>query len=372
MVHEFPFDGKTWAVILGTWADPDEYRLWGSYEKDPTVTGYNRWILLREVHSDESTGRKRSHHTLGLSSSGKETSAACHATTKTGSAQRNSKRKKKPRSTDSGYPARGKKRRMNVVDSGDCPPGYSGRFNENDDDEEPVPIKQEASQSISAPGLAIRPARSTDTKVVNLTPAQQLMSESFITRASNNSTQNLVGSKLQAFGDTRSTPALYEGLEISAVGNIIEDGKQGVLPSLHHDSNRQGAATQVDDSDLTSNNDLSNANSQLLGNGLLHTNGKAAHVPTQKSTDLPSALGVQSSHRLDLHKLYGDAVVHLVDLTDSGGCFAIDSNKMLREHVERLSLAAEKDDEFAFRMLWNSVNHDLATVGLARLPALGS
>lgn len=64
-MHKFPFDKDIWALVFGTWADPDEYRIWGAWDTDPSVTGYNAWVLLREVHPEESTGsRKRSRETL--------------------------------------------------------------------------------------------------------------------------------------------------------------------------------------------------------------------------------------------------------------------------------------------------------------------
>lgn len=58
-MYRFSFDNDVWALILGTWDDPDEYRVWGAWDTDPSVTGYNAWVLLREVHADEPTGSSR-------------------------------------------------------------------------------------------------------------------------------------------------------------------------------------------------------------------------------------------------------------------------------------------------------------------------
>ena len=59
LVHQFLFDNKIWAMILGSWSSPDEYRVWGSWHKDPSVTNYNECVLLREDFNTKPTGASK-------------------------------------------------------------------------------------------------------------------------------------------------------------------------------------------------------------------------------------------------------------------------------------------------------------------------
>jgi hypothetical protein len=52
LIHQFPYDdGQTWAVILGTRDDPDEYYIWGKIADDGNTrtTSYHDKIVLKEA-----------------------------------------------------------------------------------------------------------------------------------------------------------------------------------------------------------------------------------------------------------------------------------------------------------------------------------
>lgn len=53
-MHRFSRGGETWAVILGTWDDPEKYALWGVYKDySPNVTGYLECSRLERCDSVE-------------------------------------------------------------------------------------------------------------------------------------------------------------------------------------------------------------------------------------------------------------------------------------------------------------------------------
>ena len=141
-MHKFPFDRDIWALVLGTWADPDEYRVWGAWDTDPSVTGYNAWVLLEEVHSDEPTGsRQRSRGTLDDTIDGRS----------------------KP--TRAAIPSRKKKRPSKQASPDhDCCNDWDIDCGEDDDDDEEI-FKRETSETrsirelpnIRAPGPASNP-----------------------------------------------------------------------------------------------------------------------------------------------------------------------------------------------------------------------
>jgi hypothetical protein len=41
LIHEFPWDGQIWAVILGTRDDPEEYSIWGKVDDNTRQISYH-------------------------------------------------------------------------------------------------------------------------------------------------------------------------------------------------------------------------------------------------------------------------------------------------------------------------------------------
>lgn len=72
--------------------------------------------------------------------------------------------------------------------------------------------------------------------------------------------------------------------------------------------------------------------------------------------------------RISLHAAYENAEAHVVDLQDNSGDIVMDSNEQLANHLKRLKMAADKDNEDMFEMMWRAVNRDLVKAGLDRLP----
>lgn len=72
--------------------------------------------------------------------------------------------------------------------------------------------------------------------------------------------------------------------------------------------------------------------------------------------------------RISLSDAYENAEAHVIDLQDSSGDLVMDSNQQLANHLKRLKMAADKDSEDMFGMMWRAVNRDLVKAGLDRLP----
>jgi len=60
LIHQFPWDGETWAVILGTRDHPEEYWIWGKIDDNTRQTSYHDRVLLREVSRAKSLKRSSS------------------------------------------------------------------------------------------------------------------------------------------------------------------------------------------------------------------------------------------------------------------------------------------------------------------------
>ena len=57
LIHQFRWEEQTWAFILGTRDDPEEYRIWGKIDDTSEQISYNDKILLEEVPPAEPTTR---------------------------------------------------------------------------------------------------------------------------------------------------------------------------------------------------------------------------------------------------------------------------------------------------------------------------
>lgn len=74
-MHEFKFCGQVWAVMLGTWETPEEYRLWGSaWKDDPNATAYYESIALKEIYGPGIGGSKRQRESSSVTSESQEDS----------------------------------------------------------------------------------------------------------------------------------------------------------------------------------------------------------------------------------------------------------------------------------------------------------
>lgn len=68
-MHEFTSCGQTWAVILGTWETPEEYRLWGSaWKDDPNATAYYEGVILKEIYGPGMGDNKRQRESPSVAS----------------------------------------------------------------------------------------------------------------------------------------------------------------------------------------------------------------------------------------------------------------------------------------------------------------
>jgi hypothetical protein len=95
------------------------------------------------------------------------------------------------------------------------------------------------------------------------------------------------------------------------------------------------------------------------------------NTPAQRSTLsrlIPSAAETLQARISSLSEAYENAEAHVVDLQDSSGDLVMDSNEQLANHLKRLKMAADKDNEDMFGMMWRALNRDLTTAGLDRLP----
>jgi hypothetical protein len=80
-----------------------------------------------------------------------------------------------------------------------------------------------------------------------------------------------------------------------------------------------------------------------------------------------SATNIPETGSIDLQKTRDHAEEYLADLKDSSNFHVIRTNKVLKEHLTSLQDAADSSDELWFRLVWKSINRDLAKVGLAKL-----
>lgn len=253
-MHDFTFRGQKWAVILGTWESPDEYRLWGAWKDDPSVTGYNEWIRLREVDPAETRGSKR----------------PCQ---------------------DSEVP------------SEDDPPRRKHTMvlsNQNGEEDDYEDAQSQASKESSD---------SDDSRPL-----------------------------IERYNRQHLTQQTYHG---------INDGEQ-FLPT------RGLRETEIKPTPQFTNNNKGTSSETPNPPGLMSTQ--------QGSTPVPKS----HSHRLEA--AHQAITSHVVEQSDANGFPIITSSEIIPKHLKVLRVFARQGDEAMFNIIYHSIDHELAKLGLPALP----